>query len=376
MAAYFIGLMSGTSADGVDGVVLACQGNDYTVQAFANLAFPAPLRSELLALNEPGDNELHRAALAANQLAQLYAQVVVQLLRTSGLAASAITAIGVHGQTVRHQPGQIDGIGYTLQINQPALLAELSSIRVISDFRTRDLAAGGQGAPLVPAFHDAVFAQAHDTTVLLNIGGIANISVLPPGAANTLGTRPLVGFDCGPGNALMDAWCQAHTGQAYDADGQWGAQGHTNSALLHSMLADPYFAKKPPKSTGRDLFNSSWLQAQLQALPTLSPVDVQATLRDLTAESAARAIDAFGPDARRVLVCGGGAYNGELMRTLAEALPGREIGTTQERGIAPMEVEAAAFAWLAYRHCHGLPANLPGVTGARGLRILGASYPA
>ena len=376
MTEYFIGLMSGTSADGVDGVVLACQGSDFKVQAFASLPFPAPLRGELLALNEPGENELHRAALAANQLAQLYAQVVAQLLRTSGLAASAITAIGVHGQTVRHQPGQFDGIGYTLQINQPALLAELSSIRVISDFRTRDLAAGGQGAPLVPAFHDAVFAQAHSTTVLLNIGGIANISVLPPRANGAFGMRPLVGFDCGPGNALMDAWCQAHTGQAYDADGQWGAQGRANADLLHRMLADPYFAKKPPKSTGRDLFNQAWLQAHLQAVPTLPAVDVQASLLALTAESAARAIETFGDDARSVLVCGGGAYNGQLMHTLAQALPGRQLGTTQERGISPMEVEAAAFAWLAYRHCHGWPANLPAVTGARGLRVLGASYPA
>ena len=376
MTEYAIGLMSGTSADGVDGVILACHADQFRVTAFASLAFPAELRHALLALNDPGDNELHRAALAGNELARLYAQVVAQLLETSQLSACEILAVGVHGQTVRHQPGQFDGLGYTLQINQPALLAELCGIRVIAEFRTRDLAAAGQGAPLVPAFHDAVFAQSDRTTVLLNVGGIANISVLPPLAEHAAEARRLVGFDCGPGNALMDAWCQTHTGQPYDSDGQWGAVGKVHAPLLARMMADAYFAKPPPKSTGRDLFNLAWLHKQLAPFDALSPVDVQATLVALTAQSAAQAIEGFGAQASEVMVCGGGAFNGQLMRALAHALPGRKIKSTDKMGISPMQVEAAAFAWLAYRHCHGLPANLPAVTGAKGLRILGASYPA
>jgi anhydro-N-acetylmuramic acid kinase len=376
MTEFTIGLMSGTSADGVDGVVLACQPDRFKVKAFSSIGFPAELRRTLLALNEPGENELHRAALAANELARLYAQVVAELLKTSRLPASDVLAVGVHGQTVRHQPGQYDGLGYTLQINQPALLAELCGIRVVADFRTRDLAAGGQGAPLVPAFHDAVFAQAEHTTVLLNLGGIANISVLPPLLNGDRVARQIAGFDCGPGNALMDAWCQIHTGHAYDADGRWAATGQLNAALLARMLADPYFEKPPPKSTGRDLFNLAWLKQQLAGFDALPTADVQATLLGLTAQSAARAIDGFGAEATEVLVCGGGAYNGQLMESLAQALAGRRVVSTDQVGVAPLEVEAAAFAWLAYRHCHGLPANLPAVTGAQGDRILGASYPA
>lgn len=376
MRQYTIGLMSGTSADGVDGVVMVCDTDRFQVKAFASVPFPPVLRQSLLALNDPGDNELHRAALAANELARLYADVVAQLLEVSQLKAADILAVGVHGQTVRHQPGHYDGIGYTLQINQPALLAELCAIRVIADFRTRDLAAQGQGAPLVPAFHDAVFAQSDRTTVLLNIGGIANISVLPPKSVETLHHRQLIGFDCGPGNALMDVWCHLHTGQAYDRDGQWGAGGQVHEALLAHLLAEDYLAKPPPKSTGRDLFNLAWLQRQLKDFDGLSPVDVQATLRQLTAQSAANAIDAYGANAAEVLVCGGGAYNGQLMQALATAQASREVCSTDKVGVAPLQVEAAAFGWLAYQHCHGLPSNLPSVTGAKGLRVLGASYPA
>lgn len=378
--AYYIGLMSGTSTDGIDGVILMFSQNKPQVLAFASLPFSEPLRHALLALNTPSHNELHLAALAANQLARLYAQVVAQLLAQQGLHAQDIAAIGVHGQTVRHRPQEFDGMGYTLQINQPAVLAELTGIRVIADFRARDLAAGGQGAPLVPAFHDAIFAQPQSTTVLLNIGGIANISVLPPQARNVEiennTARELIGFDCGPGNALLDAWCHTHTGQAYDDNGHWGAQGQIQANLLRTLLDEPFFAKPPPKSTGRDLFNMPWLQKRLVNYEGLKPVDVQASLVALTAQSAAMAIAKFGSEASQVLVCGGGAYNSELMRQLTLALPEKKVYSSEVAGIHPLQVEAAAFAWLAYRHCHNMPGNLPAVTGAKGLRVLGASYPA
>lgn len=244
MAELFIGLMSGTSLDGVDGVIADFSGTNIAVLRHASAPFPAALRTELLALNTAGQDELHRAALAANNLARIYSDVTSQLLAASGLAPTAITAIGAHGQTVRHRPGEFDGTGYTLQLNNPALLAELTGIDVVADFRSRDVAAGGQGAPLVPAFHRAVFGRDDGVTSVLNIGGISNLSVLPTGNAAVLG------FDCGPGNALMDYWCQAHTGQPFDAAGGWAASGHVLPSLLSRLLADPYFAKAPPKAPG------------------------------------------------------------------------------------------------------------------------------
>jgi anhydro-N-acetylmuramic acid kinase len=370
-----IGLMSGTSTDGVDGVVLAFEGGRQRIEAFASLGFSAALREEMLALNRPGDNELHRAALAANALAGVYAAVVRQLLDQTGLQPHQISAIGAHGQTVRHRPGEFDGIGYTLQLNQPALLAELTGIRVIADFRSRDVAAGGQGAPLVPAYHDAVFADEVHPVVLLNLGGIGNISVLPPLQGNGTVERRIVGFDCGPGNALLDAWCCHHTGQDFDDNGAWGANGLANPALLAKFLEEPYFCKPAPKSTGRDLFNWSWLGNKLQGFERVQPVDVQATLVALTVQAAASAIAAHGAGAEQVLVCGGGALNGDLMRHLALALPNQQVASTALRGIDALHVEAAAFAWLAQCHCKGETANLPNVTGARHARVLGASYP-
>src|SRR4051812_40648707 len=256
-AELFIGLMSGTSLDGVDGVLADFSDGRIAVKAYATAEFPVALRAELLALNTPGDNELHRAALAGNGLARAYAGVVHQLLADSGIDAGAITAIGAHGQTVRHRPLEFDDVGYTLQINNPSLLAELTGIDVVGDFRSRDLAAGGQGAPLVPAFHRALFARSDLTVAVLNIGGISNLSVLPPGAGMVLG------FDCGPGNALIDHWCQTHIGQPFDAAGRWAASGKVLPELLERLFADPYFAKAPPKSTGRDLFNPAWLASRL-----------------------------------------------------------------------------------------------------------------
>lgn len=367
-ASCWIGLMSGTSLDGVDGVLSSFDGGAVAVHAHAHRPFAPALRDELLALNTPGPDELHRAALAANALARLYAEVVAAL--RGACPAAAVRAIGAHGQTVRHRPGAADGTGYTLQINAPALLAELTGLPVVADLRSRDLAAGGQGAPLVPAFHRACFGRPGTSLAVLNLGGIANLTLL--GADG--GVR---GFDCGPGNALMDGWCLRHLGQPYDAGGRWAAGGRVLPALLGAALAEPYFALPPPKSTGRDDFHAAWLDRLLAtAVPSADPRDVQATLAELTARSVATDLRRHLPQAGRLLVCGGGALNDELMRRLAAGLPGVAVGSTAEAGLPPMQVEAAAFAWLARAHVLGEPGNLPSVTGAAGPRVLGALYPA
>jgi len=365
----FIGLMSGTS---LDGVLADFAGGAIAVRAHATAAFPDALRAELLALNSPqGENELHRAALAGNGLAQTYAQVVQALLASAGCAAGDVAAIGAHGQTVRHRPGEFDGTGYTLQLNNPALLAELAGIDVVADFRSRDLAAGGQGAPLVPAFHAALFGRPDEAVAVLNLGGIANLSLLPPGAGTVLG------FDCGPANALMDHWCRQHRGQPYDAGGAWAAGGRVDEALLARLLAEPYFARPAPKSTGRDLFHAAWLAGALaQQTGTPAPQDVQATLAELTAASSAEALQRYAADARTLIVCGGGALNAHLMARLAARLPGVTVMASDRRGLPPQQVEATAFAWLARRTVRREPGNLASVTGARGARVLGAIYPA
>ena len=376
MPEHFIGLMSGTSLDGVDGVLVRWQADQPSqVLAYACQPFPTPLRQELLALNSPdGVNELHRAALAGNAISRAYTAVVRQLLQQADLPPSAVRAIGAHGQTVRHQPQLHDGTGYTLQLQNPALLAEATGITVVADLRSRDVAAAGQGAPLVPAFHQGVFADAQATTVVLNIGGIANLSILPP---STQGDAAIIGFDCGPGNALMDWWCLQHTGAAYDDQGRWAAGGQVHPALLQQLLAEPFLQQPPPKSTGRDLFNPHWLQAQLQRVAATIPAqDVQTTLTALTAHSCADAVQRHAGDSGRLLVCGGGALNTELMRQLQALLPAYTVTSTAAQGLPPLQVEAAAFAWLARQCLHGLPGNLPTVTGAKGPRILGAIYPA
>lgn len=372
-AELFIGLMSGTSLDGVDGVLADFSDGRIAVQAYATAQFPVSLRAELLALNTPGDNELHRAALAGNGLARAYAGVVHQLLTDSGTAANAVTAIGAHGQTVRHRPIEFDEVGYTLQTNNPSLLAELTGIDVVGDFRSRDLAAGGQGAPLVPAFHRALFARADETVAVLNIGGISNLSLLP--ATNAPDGAMVRGFDCGPGNALMDHWCQTHLGQPFDRGGQWAASGQVLPDLLARLLADPYFAKAPPKSTGRDLFNPTWLAAQL-GTTAMEPVDVQATLTELTASACAADVRHYGKDSKLLIVCGGGALNGHLLERLRALLPGVGVAASSDHGLPPQQVEAAAFAWLARATVRREPGNLASVTGARGARVLGAIYPA
>ena len=377
MTDYFIGLMSGTSLDGVDGVLVAIDPTgQLQVKGHAFTPFEEPFKADLLALNQTGPDELHRGALAGHHIAQHYAQVVHTLMAQCGIAAADITAIGAHGQTVRHRPLAFDAaaahahtaVAYTLQLINPALLAELTGVDVVADFRSRDVAAGGQGAPLVPAFHQGVFARADACVAVLNVGGISNISVLRP-------HDPVTGWDCGPGNALMDHWCQQHTGQAFDRDGAWAAKGQVHKALLASLLAEPYLLGQPPKSTGRDLFNPSWLVKHLQQHPGVAPVDVQATLTELTALACANDVNRSAAEAQALIVCGGGALNGHLMRRLSHHLPQLSVSSSDAQGLPPLQVEAAAFAWLAYKTMRRETASLPSVTGARGARVLGAIYP-
>ncbi len=364
----WLGLMSGTSLDGVDALLADFESpSGLTVLGHRHLAMPVALREELLALNRSGPDELHRAALAANALARLYADAVHALLDDCELRPSEVRAVGAHGQTVRHRPGEFDGCGYTVQLLNGALLAERCAIDVVCDFRNRDLAAGGQGAPLVPAFHAAIFDRPGVAQAVLNLGGIANLTLLH--SDGTIG-----GFDCGPGNVLLDLWAQRHLGRDFDPGGAWAATGRVDAALLARLLAEPFFARLPPKSTGRDLFDAAWLESRLD--PTLAPADVQATLAELTARAAADALALNLPQATRLLVCGGGALNAHLMRRLAALRPGVAVESTAAAGLPPLQVEAAAFAWLAKAFVERRPGNRPEVTGAAGLRILGALYPA
>ena len=370
----YIGLMSGTSMDGVDGVLVRLPTDDATpAQVLHHTAvdMPEPLRREMMALNTSGPDELHRAALAANALTGLYADVVLRLLDAGGLAPSAVRAIGAHGQTVRHQPQAFDGTGYTLQLQNPSLLAERTGIDVVADFRSRDVAAGGQGAPLVPAFHQGVFGRPGRAVAVLNIGGISNVSLLPADEKS-----PVLGFDCGPGNALMDAWCQRHTGQPFDAGGAWAASGVLLPALLASLLDEPYFALPIPKSTGRDLFSLNWLAGQVAPFADVRPQDVQHTLTEFTARACVDSVNAHGGQSEELIVCGGGAFNSHLLRRLQAGLPTLRVCTSDQHGLPALEVEAAAFAWLARQTVLRRPGNLPSVTGAAGFRVLGALYPA
>jgi anhydro-N-acetylmuramic acid kinase len=370
----YVGLMSGTSLDGVDGVLADWSHPRPRVLAHAHQPFSPAWRAELLALNAAGHDELHRAALAANEVSRRYADVVHQLLRACGLEAKDVSALGAHGQTVRHRPQDFDGTGYTLQLINGALLAELTGIGTVCDLRSRDVAAGGQGAPLVPAFHAGLFGRAGQHVAVLNLGGIANLTLLPADGS-------VSGFDCGPGNALMDGWCERHTGQAFDDGGRWAAGGQVDTGLLQRLLQEPFFAKAPPKSTGRDLLHLSWVEQALQSEPPdarhgRTPQDVQATLAELTARCAATELHRHAPLTAELLVCGGGAFNRHLMQRLEALLPGVAIASTAAQGVPPDQVEALAFTWLAHACTQRLPGNLPAVTGARGPRVLGAWYPA
>ncbi len=369
MNGLFIGLMSGTSLDGVDGVLAHWTPEPQpTWLAHAFVPFPTALRQTFLELHQARAHELEQAQLAGLDLARLYAQVTQELLETRQLKPADIRAIGAHGQTIRHRPVINGGVGYSLQVHQAAYLAELTGISVVADFRSRDIAAGGQGAPLVPAFHQALWSDSSRRVAVLNLGGIANLSLLDP-------HRPLLGFDCGPGNMLLDAWHQRHRGGHYDDAGSWAAQGQVHAALLQTLLKEPFFQAPAPKSTGRDLFHLDWLQAHLQTQAPLNPVDVQATLLELTAQSSSMALLRHMPAPQELVVCGGGAFNRTLMQRLSQLLP-CPVLSSANKGLHPNQVEAAAFAWLARRTLMGLPGNVPEVTGARGPRVLGAIYPA
>ena len=370
MSELYVGLMSGTSLDGVDAVLADFGSARMQVLGARSTALPAALRQELLQLNQSGNNELHRAALAANGLTEVYAHLTQQLLQQCGVQAAQVQAVGAHGQTVRHQPQAFDGVGYTLQLNQPALLAERTGIDVVADFRSRDLAAGGQGAPLVPPFHQAFFGALAGVTGVLNIGGISNLTVLRADAPEAL-----LGFDCGPGNALMDSWCQAHTGAPYDAAGAWAASGRLDTALLARLLSEPFFTKAAPKSTGRDLFNEAWLNRQRQGFEALAPQDLQNTLTELTAQACADSVRSAAPGCQRLIVCGGGALNAYLMQRLQALLPHCQVSDSGVYGLPPLQVEASAFAWLARQCILRQSGSVQSVTGARGARILGAIYP-
>ncbi|MBF8757958.1 anhydro-N-acetylmuramic acid kinase [Pseudomonas guariconensis] len=362
--ALYLGVMSGTSLDGLD-IALIEQNEQPRLLATHYTPMPSDLRQELLALCASGPDEIARAALAENRWASLAAEGVRQLLANQGLDASAIRAIGSHGQTIRHEPAR----GFTVQIGNPALLAELTGVCVVGDFRRRDVAAGGQGAPLVPAFHEALFGHVGQRVAILNVGGFSNLSLIEQ-------DKPVRGFDCGPGNVLLDAWIERKRGQTYDANGAWAASGHVIDTLLTKLLADPFFAGSGPKSTGREVFNLPWLDAHLAQLPAYRDEDVQATLLELTARSIIDSLLGAQPGTEALLVCGGGARNGALMSRLAALLPSAQVSSTAAHGVEPDWVEGMAFAWLAHCCLEHIPANRPSVTAARGLRVLGAIYPA
>ncbi len=361
----FIGLMSGTSLDGVDAALVEFKdGQQLHVLHTHFLSYPASIRTEILALQHPTANELEATALMSNTLARLYADTIIQLLDKTDIKPDAITAIGCHGQTIRHRPE----LGFTVQIGNAALLAELTGITVVSDFRSRDIAAGGQGAPLVPAFHKAIFSDSKLNRAIINIGGIANITYLAHSGQT-------FGFDSGPGNMLLDAWIKQHLDLDFDANGDWARTGNIIEPLLAEMLADTYFSLTPPKSTGRDLFNTHWLKHHLNS-KSFQANDIACTLVALTAHSIHNALEKYCSDVDEIYLCGGGAKNSLLVHQLKSLQGNKKLANIDELGIGIDWAEAIAFAWLARQCLNQQTSNLPEVTGASGTRILGAIYQA
>lgn len=361
---FFVGLISGTSVDGVDAVVLALRDNQLDILASYNEPYTEPLRLAVLSLCQPGISEIDRLGVVDRDVADTFAKAALVVIEKADLKVDDIEAIGSHGQTIRHRPSEDKS--FTLQIGDANRIAELTGITTIGDFRRRDIAAGGQGAPLTPAFHRVAFGISGNATAVVNIGGISNITLFDD--SNTL-----VGFDSGPGNTLMDAWTRKHLDQAFDRDGLWADSGRVDEELLERCLDDPYFSTPAPKSTGPEYFNLEWLDERLDMLPDHArPEDVQRTLLELTARSIAAALD--NEPLAQLAVCGGGAKNTLLMARLSELLYPTQVITTAALGIDPDWVEAAAFAWLASRTVDGLPGNEPSVTGAAGYRILGAVF--
>ena len=362
----YIGVMSGTSLDGVDVVLAAIDENMVAQQASLTWPIPISLKEDILSICQGQQLTLSQLGQLDVRLGALFADAVQALMQKEHLRPQDVVAIGCHGQTVWHEP--IGDAPHTLQIGDNNQIVAKTGVTVVGDFRRRDIALGGQGAPLVPAFHQALLAHPSERRMVLNIGGIANLSMLIPG-------QPVRGYDTGPGNMLMDAWIWRQSGQPYDKNAAWASEGKVILPLLQSMLSDPYFALPAPKSTGREYFNFGWLERQLASFPALAPQDVQATLAELTAVSISEQVLLSG-GCERLLVCGGGSRNPLVMARLAGLLPGTEVSTTDEAGISGDDMEALAFAWLAWRTVAGLPGNLPSVTGAREASVLGAIFPA
>lgn len=369
MSSIYIGLMSGTSMDGIDAALV-----DFTdpglpkLLDFTTLQYDDELLAELHKLNHPEQDEVHRVGTANRKVGKAFAAAAIDLLTRNNLDAQQVIAIGSHGQTIRHLP---DGeLGFSVQIGDAHTIAVQTGVDVIADFRNKDIALGGQGAPLVPAFHRAIFSHAEINRAVVNIGGIANISYLPANNQSSV-----VGFDTGPGNTLMDSWCRKHLNMTYDKDGEWAAGGQCDPQLLRSLQSHPYFKEAAPKSTGRDAFHLDWLEQQLAVQPQkISPQDVQATLLQLTAQSIADGLSAFALS--EVYICGGGARNIALMKALQASMPDCKTHTTDELGVDADAVEGMAFAWLAYAHKNNICGNIPHATGASREAILGACYPA
>ena len=363
---FYLGAMTGTSVDGLDIALLRARAR-LEIVAAATVPLPAELTASLRALAEPGENEVVRAALADAWLGEFIGQSALERLAEWNVRPAQVRAIGSHGQTIRHHPEAERP--FTVQIGDPNRIAEIAGIDVVADFRRRDVAAGGEGAPLAPLFHAALFRHEARPRVALNIGGIANVTMLPPAVAT------MRGFDTGPGNALLDAWSLARRGLPFDEEGAWGASGRVAGELLARLQSDPFVRRAPPKSTGKEAYHLGFIDRARQGLD-LAPEDVQATLAEFTAWSVAESIARWGPGEGDVIACGGGRRNALLMRRLAERLPGHRLLTADDLGVDGDAVEAAAFAWFAWRALEGRPGNAPSVTGARGQRVLGAIYPA
>lgn len=366
-----IGLMSGTSVDAIDCALVRCGSGPVELLATHQHSIPAPVRGRIADLSHSGPDEIERLGPLDRELGRLFAEATLALLSETGTRPAQIRAIGSHGQTVRHRPpsGGAGPDSFTLQLGDPNTIAEISGVTTIADFRRRDIAAGGEGAPLAPAFHAAAFAREGVNRAVVNIGGIANASLLA-------GTQLCMGFDSGPGNTLLDHWVRRHHGQDFDPDGRWAASGTVAETLLQDLLQHPYFARSGPRSSGKEAFHLGWLDDRLRSHPALQPQDVQATLAELTAVSIARAIGASGLDVSEIYICGGGVHNRDLMQRLQRHLTPASLASTSAIGMDPDWVEAVTFAWLAHRTLEGLAGNAPAVTGARGPRVLGGIYPA
>jgi anhydro-N-acetylmuramic acid kinase len=367
----YVGLMSGTSVDAIDSALVRCDSDGVAILTTHQHAIPSELKQRIAAISNSGSNEIERLGILDRELGLLFAEATNELLRAAKVRPAQVRAIGSHGQTIRHRPPSAAALAkesFSLQIGDPNTIAELTGITTVADFRRRDIAAGGEGAPLAPAFHAAALAKPGVNRAIVNIGGIANASFLE-------GTELQGGFDTGPGNTLLDHWILLHCGKSYDHNGQWAATGQVHQMLLDQLLAHPYFHKTGPRSTGKEEFNLTWLESNLVEFDKITSVDVQATLVELTCTSISRAIWNNLLNVTEIYICGGGAHNSHLMQRLAEQLAPATVASTSHIGMDPDWVEAAMFAWLASRTLEGLAGNSPTVTGAVGARVLGGIYP-